>query len=150
MPVTLVDHRFRDVTRRVAQSATCTCRRVHRPSPLRRPVHLVLIPVMESVLPAEPEPIQRMFENARFRLPFEAPWRGDSSVNRRIRSMCDVLQLPRQATRKEGAETTSGTRRIICTGRHTPRHKWAEVMNDSSMFRRQVVQPGLRVPKPDA
>jgi hypothetical protein len=28
---------------------------------------------MESVLPAEPEPVQRMFENARIRVPFKAP-----------------------------------------------------------------------------
>jgi len=73
MPVTLVDHRFRDVPCRVAQSATCTGPRVHRPYPLRRPVHLALIPAMKSVLPAEPEPFQRMFEDARFRLPFKAP-----------------------------------------------------------------------------
>ena len=33
MPVTLVDHRFRDVPFRVAQSATCTSRRVHLPYP---------------------------------------------------------------------------------------------------------------------
>ena len=58
MPVTLVDHSFRDSPCRVAQSATCTSRRVHRPYPLRRPVHLVPIPAMESVLPAEQGPIQ--------------------------------------------------------------------------------------------
>jgi hypothetical protein len=51
---------------------------------------------------------------------------------------------------QEGAETGSGTRRIICTVRHTPPHKWAEVLHDSSAFRRQVAQPVLRVPKPDA
>ena len=72
MPVTLVDHRFRDVPFRVAQSATCTGRRVHRPYPLRRRVHLVLNPAMESVLPAEPEPIQRMFEDARSSAPIQS------------------------------------------------------------------------------
>ena len=72
MPVTLVARRFRDVPCRVAQSATCTGRRVHRPYPLRRPVRLVLIPAMESVLPAEPEPIQRMFENARSSAPIQS------------------------------------------------------------------------------
>ncbi len=73
MPLTLVDHRSRDVPCRVAQSATGTSRRVHRPCPLRRPAHLVLNPAMKSVLRAEPGPIQRMFENARFRHPFKAP-----------------------------------------------------------------------------
>ena len=72
MPVTLVDHRFRDVPCRVAQSATCTGRRVHRPYPLRRPVHLVLNPAMESVLQAEPGPIQRMFEDARSSAPIQS------------------------------------------------------------------------------
>jgi hypothetical protein len=73
MPVTLVDQRFRDVPCRVAQSATCTGRRVQRPYPLRRPTHLVLNPAMGSVHRAEQEPIQRMFENARFWLPLKAP-----------------------------------------------------------------------------
>jgi hypothetical protein len=73
MPVTLVDHSFRDVPCRVPQSVTCTGRRVHRPCPLRRRAHLALNPAMESALQAEPGPIQRMFENAGFRLPFKAP-----------------------------------------------------------------------------
>jgi hypothetical protein len=58
MAVTLLGHRFRDAPCRVAQSATCTSRRVHRPYPLRRPVHLVPIQAMESVLPEEPGPSQ--------------------------------------------------------------------------------------------
>src|SRR5580658_10579223 len=32
-------------------------------------------------------------------------WRSDSSANRRIRSVYDVLQLSRQTARREGAET---------------------------------------------
>jgi hypothetical protein len=105
---------------------------------------------MESVLQAEPGPNQRMFEDALLRLPLKSPWRSASSVKRRSRSVCDVLQLSRKANRREGAETTSGTRRIICTVRHTPPHKWAAVMHDSSAFRRPVGQPVLRVPRPDA
>src|SRR5580704_14873371 len=73
MRVTLVDHRLRDAPCRVAQSTTCTGRRVRQPYSLRRPVHLVPIPAMESVPPAEPGPIQLMLEGARFRLPFKAP-----------------------------------------------------------------------------
>ncbi len=64
--------------------------------------------------------------------------------------MCDVLQLSTQTARWEGAETGSETRRFICTVRQTPPHKWAEIMHDSSTFRRQVARPVLRVPKPDA
>jgi hypothetical protein len=120
MPVTLVDYRFRGVPFRVPQSATCTGRRVHRPYPLRRPVHLVLVPAMESVLQADPEPIQRMFENARFRLPFKAPWRSASSVNRRSRCVCDVWQLSRQMARRGRVEAGSRTRRIICAVRVSP------------------------------
>ncbi len=72
MPVTLVARRFRDVPFRVAQSTTCTGRRVHRPYPLRRPVRLVLNPAMESVLPAEPEPIQQMSEDALHSAPIQS------------------------------------------------------------------------------
>jgi hypothetical protein len=64
--------------------------------------------------------------------------------------VCDVLQLSRKENRRERAKTTSGMRRIICTVRHTLPHKWAEVLHDSSAIRRQVAQPILRVPKPDA
>ena len=34
--------------------------------------------------------------------------------------MCDVLQLSRQTARRDGAETGSGARRIICAVRVTP------------------------------
>jgi len=34
--------------------------------------------------------------------------------------VCDVLQLSRQTARREGAETGSGARRIICAVRVTP------------------------------
>ena len=64
--------------------------------------------------------------------------------------MCDVLQLSRQTARREGAETGSGARRIICAVRVTPPRERAGVLHDSSAFRRLVAQPVLRVPKPDA
>jgi len=150
MLVTLVDHRFRDVPCRVAQSATCTGRRVHRPYPLRRPVHLVLNPAMESVLRAEPGPTQRMFQDGRLRLSFKAPWRSDSSANRRSCSVCDVLQLLGETARREGAETGFGTRSIICAVRVTHCGEWTEVRYKSSAIRRLVAQPVLRVPKPEA
>ncbi len=60
MPIWLAGRRFRGVPCRVAQSTTCTGRRVHRPYPPRRLVHPVPIPAMESVLPAKPGPIQQM------------------------------------------------------------------------------------------
>src|ERR1019366_457402 len=44
-------------------------------------------------------------------------WRGDSSLNRTSRCVCDLLQISRQTPRWEVAETSSGTRRIICTTR---------------------------------
>lgn len=150
MPVTLVDHRFRDVPCRVAQSATCTGRRVHRPYPLRRPAHLVLNPAMESVLRAEPGPIQQMFEDARLRLSFKAPWRSESSANRRIRSVCDVLQVSTQTARRKGAETGSGARRVIWAVRVMPPRREGGVLYGSSVIRRRVARPVLRVPKRDA
>src|SRR5580658_2487028 len=47
-------------------------------------------------------------------------WRSNSSVNRRGRCVCDVLQISRQTARWEEAETGSGARRIICAVRVTP------------------------------
>ena len=151
MPVMLVDHRFHYVPFRVAQSTTCAGRRVHRPYPLRRPVHLVLIPAMESVLPAEPEPVQRMFENARIRVPFKLLWRSNSSVNRRSCSVWVVfLQLLRLTARREGAQTNSGGDKSSAPCVTPLRGERAEVLYDSSVFRRLVAQPVLRVPKQDA
>ena len=149
MPVALVDHRFRDVPCRVAQSTTCTSRRVHLPYPLRRPVHLVLIPAMESVLPAEPGPIQRMFEDARLRLSFKAPWRSDSSANRRIRSVCEVAVIeadsPPGTGRDRFRSATYHLRRACDASAER-----AGVRHDSSALRRPVAPPVLRAPKPDA
>ena len=56
MPATFVDQRFHDVPCRVARSATCTGRRVHRPYPLRRPVHLVLNPAMKAFFQQSQDP----------------------------------------------------------------------------------------------
>jgi len=64
--------------------------------------------------------------------------------------VCDVLQLSRQTARREGAETGSGARRIICPVSVSLRAEGAGVLQDSSVIRRLVAQPVLRVPKPDA
>jgi hypothetical protein len=64
---------------------------------------------MESVLLAEPEPIQRMFEDARFLLPFKAPLAQQfirhSEELLRIRRF---LLLQRLTALRKGAETSSG------------------------------------------
>ena len=116
MPVTLVDHRFRGSPCRVAQSATCTSRRVHRSYPLRRPVHLVPIPAMESVLPAEPEPIQRVFEDGLLRLPFKAP-----SAQRLIRQSKDSQRVQRFAVIEADSPPGRGRDRFWSTTYHLRR-----------------------------
>ena len=91
-----------------------------------------------------------MLEGARLRLSFKAPWRSDSSANRRIRSVCDSLQLSGQTARGMGPRQVPERDELSapCVGRLSA-PKGTEVLHGSSAFRRLVAQPALRVPKPD-
>src|SRR5580658_460950 len=51
-----------------------------------------------------------MFGDALLRLPFKAPWRSASSVNRKSRCVCDVWQLSRHLAHRGRVEAGSGLR----------------------------------------
>ena len=153
MPVTLVDHRFRDVPCRVAQSATCTGRRVHRPYPLRRPVHLVLIPAMESVLPAEPEPIQRMFEDARSSAPIQSSFGAATHPSiGGVAAYATFCSYRGRQPAGKGPRQVPERDDIICTVRHdasaprgrryctTPRRSGGRLPGQPFEFRNQMLE----------